>query len=153
MDFLISEFRHFGNLEFLNFWIFEFLNFWIFDFLNFRIFEFLNFWIYGFLNFWIFEFWNFGIFDSSIRALLFVSRLSTTFRGYLCRMVGYSSLLGFRRPFTPIFSGLPINPSTFWAIICTEKLHPLDLDIDGTDPLEKKLNCFNPGFRLTFLAI
>ena len=68
-------------------------------------------------------------------------------------MVGYSSLRGFRLPFTPIFSGLPINPTTFWAIICTENLYPLDLDIDGIDPLQKTLNCFNPGFRLPFLGI
>ena len=74
------------------------------------------------------------------------SGLSTNFRGYLCRMVGYSSLLGFRLPFIPTFLGLPINPSTFWCIICTENLHPLDLDIDGTDSLEKTLNCFNPCF-------
>ena len=69
-------------------------------------------------------------------------------------MVGYSSLLGFRQPFIRIFSGLPINPSTFWEIICTENLHPLDLDIDGTDPhLDKTLKCFNPAFRLPFLGI
>jgi len=38
-------------------------------------------------------------------------------------------------------------------MICTENLHPLDLDIDGTDPLDKTLNCFNPVFRLPFLGI
>ena len=58
-----------------------------------------------------------------------------------------------RQPFIPIFSGLPINPTTFWDIICTENLHPLDLDIDGTDPIEKTLNRFNPVYRITFLGI
>jgi len=34
-----------------------------------------------------------------------------------------------------------------------ENVHPLDLDIDESDPIEKTLNCFNTGFRLTFLGI
>jgi len=69
------------------------------------------------------------------------------------RLTITSSHLGFRLPFLPIFAGLPINPSTFWAINSTENNHPIDLDIDGNKPLEKTLNCLNLVFRLTFICI
>ena len=65
----------------------------------------------------------------------------------------YAFLLGFQLHFLPISAGLPIHPNTLCAIKSTENLHPLDLDIDGTDPLEKTLNCLNLGLRLTFLGI
>ena len=55
------------------------------------------------------------------------------------RQTLYSSHLGFRLPFLPIFSPLPTIPSTFSPIYTTENLYPLDLDIDGTRPLEKTI--------------
>ena len=58
--------------------------------------------------------------------IFFPSRLSTTFHTYFFSIT-YQSLY-------------------LLGIICTENLHPLDLDIDGTDSLEKTLNCFNPCF-------
>jgi len=41
-------------------------------------------------------------------------------------------------------------PSTFPSIPNTLNILPLNLNIDGSRPLEKTYNCSNLGFRLTF---
>jgi len=55
-------------------------------------------------------------------------------------------LLGFRLNFLPIFSGLHIYPSTFWAINCTENHLLIDFYVDGTPPIEKTLNFLISAF-------
>ena len=58
--------------------------------------------------------------------IFFPSRLSTTFHTDFFRIT-YQSLY-------------------LLGIICTENLHPLDLDVDWTDFVEKTLNCLIPAF-------